>query len=266
MPQKTSIEWTDYSSNLLMTLRKSDGKRGWACTKVSPGCDHCYSEAINKRFGTGLAYTPENEALIDFAVSEKELEALRKFKKTGSKVFVCDMTDLFHRKVTDEMLDRIFEVFEMTPHIIKQVLTKRPHRMRAYLAKRWGDKEPPSHVWLGVSVEAEKEKWRIELLQRTPAAVRFLSVEPLIEDIGEIDLVGISQLIVGGESGVGARPFDLRWAESIKNQCEAAGIPVFIKQLGSNSIPPQPKMKSSKGGDWTTWPESLRVRQFPVVA
>lgn len=245
MPNKTDIEWTDYASNPLRAERVDNGKVGWACTKVSPGCDHCYSEAINKRFGTGLAYSAENEVNVRFIINERELEALRGFKKEGVKVFVCDMTDIFHRQVTDEMLDRLFDVFEATPHFTKQILTKRAERMRSYLSKRWAGKQPPSHICAGVSVERQQEIFRVSHLTQTTAAERFLSCEPLLGPIefsdvtkrsdailqlGKKALAGIDWVIVGGESGSGARECHLEWIDSIVSQCGAADVPVFVKQ------------------------------------
>lgn len=128
------------------------------------------------------------------------------------------------------------------------------------------------HIWFGVTVENRAFKSRISLLRRLPARVRFLSVEPLLEDIGELDLEGIHWVIVGGESGPGARPFNVQWARSIVRQCRAAGVRVFVKQLGANPVSGCARnpddilvtLSDSKGGDWAEWPEDLRVREFPV--
>ena len=287
MPNRTDIEWTDYASNPLRAERIDNGKVGWACTRVSPGCDHCYSEAINRRFGTALAYTSENESKIRFIINEKELESLRAFKKEHVRVFVCDMTDIFHRQVSNEMLGRLFDVFEATPHFTKQILTKRPERMRLYLSKRWAGRRPPPHIWLGVSVERQQEVFRVSQLIQTPAAIRFLSVEPLmgpiefsdvtrradaVLQIGKKALDGIHWVIVGGESGSGARECNLAWIDSIVSQCSAVEVPVFVKQLGAKPFYRDEdgakvlvNVQDKKGGDIRDFPCHFH-RQQPAIA
>ena len=231
-------------------------------------------------------------------VEDKLLEPLS-WRKPGM-CFVNSMSDLFHENLPDKAIDRVFAVMALCPHITFQVLTKRAARMREYLTKRfgaghrgdviraamdqkfrlptgksfprWPEAWPLPNVWLGVSVEDRANKPRIDEFRDTPAAVRFLSLEPLLEDLGELDLRGIHWVIVGGESGHGARPCNVEWIRSIVQQCEAAGVACFVKQLGARPYQLEPpdggsgiQLKNRKGGDWSEWPEDLRVRQFTEV-
>ena len=190
---KTSIPWTDYSSNPLIVLNRVTGRRGWWCTKVSPGCAHCYSERINRgRLGNGLAYLPTNAEKIEFQLNEREFEAWRK-RKTPSKIFVCDMTDLFHEQVSFEFIETVwFRMKEARQHTF-QILTKRADRMYAvlrsmYANPNWQNLGVPENVWLGVSVENQRTAdERVPLLLETLAAVRFLSCGPLLEHIDLTD-------------------------------------------------------------------------------
>lgn len=319
MAETTSIEWTDSSWN---PLRGVAGK--WHCSKVSPGCHNCYAERINVRFG-GPAY---KRGADTFRLDSKALaEPLR--WKTGRRVFVCSMTDLFHEDVPEEFIDRVFGVMHAANWHTYQVLTKRPDRMLAYLSAPGVSRRvmqagrnaakgrgldvlndagvicwPMRQVWCGVSVEdQQRADEHIPLLLQTPAAVRFLSCEPLL---GPVDLsaffggeyatimgsepnynFGVNWVIIGGESGPGARPMDVAWARSLVAQCKAAAVPVFVKQLGSQPYidhSPEPAatiarkhsvgplvaefiaLSDRKGGDPAEWPENLRVREFPEVA
>ena len=223
------------------------------------------------------------------------------------RVFVNSMSDLFHESLPDEAIDRVFAVMALCPQHTFMVLTKRPERAVNYfrdatdLRSRWFDVlhdvrvfpgDPrraalgnPSragiaegiykgwrslqlpNVWLGVSVEDRKNKERIELLRNTPAALRFLSLEPLLEDLGELDLTGISWCIIGGESGPGARRCDVDWIRKIVWQCQAASIPVFVKQLGAHVIENGERRikRDKKGGDMDEWAHDIRVREWPEV-
>jgi protein gp37 len=150
-------------------------------------------------------------------------------RKAPTLYFVNSMSDLFHREVPDDYLDQVFDVIRATPHHTYQILTKRAQRLPKYFEQR----ECPANAWLGVSVENRRSGLpRIDELRRTPARVRFLSVEPLLEDLGVMDLAGISWVIVGGESGHQARPMRPEWARNVKRQCKSAGIPFFFKQWG----------------------------------
>jgi len=187
--------------------------------------------------------------------------------------FVNSMSDLFHEDLAAVYIDLVFSVMKRCPQHTFQVLTKRPIKMALYTAVT--DALP--NVWLGTSVEDCKRKNRIDVLRTVRAAVRFLSIEPLLEDLGEVDLTGIHWVIVGGESGPKARPFDVKWARQIIAQCKAASVPCFVKQIGARPCgewhpgshyirPGDPWwVGNRKGNDPTDWPADLRVREFPNV-
>jgi protein gp37 len=219
MSATSKIEWTDATWNPV---------RG--CTKISPGCKHCYAETFAERF-RGVPGHPYEQGFDLRLVPEKLAEPLR---WTGRKtVFVNSMSDLFHEDVPDDYIVAVAGVMEVANWHTYQVLTKRSDRMREMLAGRLLNVANQSHIWWGVSVENRKHGIpRIEHLQQSPAAVRFLSIEPLLEDIGFLNLSGIHWVIVGGESGHGARPMDKAWVISIRDQCRAAGVPFFFKQWG----------------------------------
>lgn len=288
---KTSIGWTDYSWNPIVALHRETGKRGWFCTHVSLGCDHCYSETLNRRFGNGLSYGAQNEKRVKFRLNVKVLsEPLQ--RKQPAKVFVCDMTDLFHPLASDDFIGEIWlKMAEAKWHTF-QVLTKRPERMRVWLAENWTAYgvpcNPLPNVWLGVSVEDQKTADdRIPVLLQTPASVRFVSYEPALDTVDLIKYLdpgckmfdrlygsSLSWVICGGESGPKARACDLQWLLSCVDQCQSAGVACWVKQLGSlpvmagndENIPRVFKAPGSKGEDWEKWPNELRVREFPYVA
>jgi protein gp37 len=306
---KTSIEWTDYTWNPIRARNTRANRVGTFCTRISPGCKNCYASTINRRFGTGLEYDAQELKHHEFFISDKILAEPIERKKPA-RIFVGDMFDLFHESIPFEMIGRVFETMHRADWHIFQVLTKRADRMRQFHNYRrpespnsltWGELTP-DHIHLGVSVEDQKRALeRIPKLQETPAAVRFLSVEPQLEhidlghdtpEVGWISYLrgfdgcdpvipGIDWVICGGESGPGARPFNLAWAESLLAQCRAAGVPFFMKQLGSNpglaATEPMQTLndgrvygwpyphKDRKGGDPAEWPESLRVREFPAA-
>jgi protein gp37 len=318
MANKTSIEWTDYNWNFL---------RG--CSRVSEGCRNCYAEGVAARFS---GYDTNGKALPYFGLAQMVngkprwtgeisfhedilVQPLRWTKPR--KVFVNSMSDLFHEKVTDEMLDKAFAVMALTPQHTYQILTKRPERMLDYFSVpsharitkwttrimnwesrfevKWPDATPDyplSNVWLGVSVEDQKTAdERIPLLLDVPAALRWISAEPLL---GPIDLCtsdpnnelwrsfllddddlgnGLDWVVVGGESGSNARSCDLAWIYSIVSQCKAANVPVFVKQLGAipydsfvlaGTTDQRLYLKNKKGGDIDEFPFGLRTREFPT--
>lgn len=350
----SNIEWTEKTWNPVT-----------GCTRVSPGCDHCYAVTMTHRLeGMERARRPRNgteegrkvkpgEKYVGLTVlnprgdrhfngvvrcHEDSLLIPMRWKKPRL-IFVNSMGDLFHKDVPFEFIDRVFAVMALCPHHTFQVLTKRPERMAEYFDENdglstpfrvWHQKQllqgspedhnnaydgsshpwPLPNVWLGTSVEDQtRADERIPHLMKCPAAVRFLSCEPLL---GPLDLsayfggayvglpgdvvhenynFGIDWVIVGGESGPGARPCNVAWIRSIVQQCKAAGVPCFVKQLGSHvldrfdrSDPEEwptetlhdPKCddagnwrmrpKSKKGGDMAEWPEDLRVREMPEVS
>lgn len=312
-----------YTANPIRFRNRETGEPvTWACVKVSDGCKNCYAESLALRYGKGSAYTVPNMAKLEPVLDEKVIhEMLTSRNLSGAAVFLGDMTDLFGEWVADAMLDRIFATMALRPDVTWQLLTKRPERMRAYVERvNWyectreglskanpvfemigksvergphlaryyqGFGWPLPNVWLGTSVEDQAAAdERIPDLLATPAAVRFLSCEPLLGPInitGDPDgLVwpwaearaeghGIDWVIVGGESGPHARPCNVEWIRDIVGQCQAAGVPVFVKQLGSRPYQGldnggfEIKLRSRHGSDPDEWPEDLRVREFPEV-
>lgn len=215
MANKSRIEWTEATWNPVT-----------GCTKVSAGCKHCYAEAMAKRLKA--MGTPGYENGFKLALHPGRLtEPLR--RRMPTTYFVNSMSDLFHEKVPDVFLDQVFQVIATTPQHTYQILTKRAERLPEYFANR----RVPTNAWLGVSVENKRHGVpRIDELCRVDAAVRFLSVEPLLEDIGIISLTGIHWVIVGGESGPKARPMKPEWVLNVKRQCRAAKVAFFFKQWG----------------------------------
>jgi len=285
MSTTSKIEWTDATWTPIRARRKDTGKIGVACVKVSPACKNCYAERFNMRnlpvHGTGLPYTVEALDQVEIFLDEEMLLAPLKWKKQR-KIFVCSQTDLFGEFVPDEMIDRVFAVMRLSPQHTFQVLTKRAARMSSWFAKfsntshcveavnigrgdvrsgYWID--PLPNVWLGVTAEdQQRADERIPHLLRTPAAKRFVSVEPML---GPLDLTSLSVhehgdteqwnsldrseardaeiegacssvidwVIVGGESGgAKSRPMHPYWVRTIRNHCVVAGVPFFFKQWG----------------------------------
>jgi protein gp37 len=228
MSDRSTIEWTDATWNPV---------RG--CTKISPGCKHCYAETFAERF-RGVPGHPFEHGFDLRLVPEKLQQPLR--WRSPRKIFVNSMSDLFHDDIPTGYIAEIGRVMAEANWHTYQVLTKRHARMRNLLSGElvWITHLP--HVWFGVSVENRRHGVpRIETLRDTPAAVRFLSIEPLLEDLGPIDLSGISWVIAGGESGVGARPMRDAWVRNIRDQCVAHEVPFFLKQLGGR--------RGKRGGD-----------------
>lgn len=219
MSLNSKIEWTDATWNPV---------RG--CTKISAGCKHCYAETFAERF-RGVKGHPYEFGFDLRLVPEKLLEPLT--WSAPKFVFVNSMSDLFHPSVPDEYIIRVAKVMEQTPWHTFQVLTKRAERLHELLSSKLGFAGKYKHIWWGVSVEDKKSGVpRIKHLSSAPAAIRFLSIEPLLEDIGKIDLRGIDWAIVGGESGHGARPMGKEWVISLRDQCRMAGVAFFFKQWG----------------------------------
>jgi protein gp37 len=219
MAEQSSIEWTDATWNPV---------RG--CTKISPGCKHCYASTFAERF-RGVPGHPYEQGFSLRLVPEKLVEPLR--WKEAKMVFVNSMSDLFHPKVPDSYIESVARVMAAAPWHTFQVLTKRSERMKSLLNGPLAFAARLDHIWWGVSVENRKHGVpRIAHLQAARAKVRFLSIEPLIEDIGVINLAGIHWVIVGGESGFGARPMEKQWVVSLKRQCDRKRVPFFFKQWG----------------------------------
>lgn len=240
MTTASKIEWTEQTWNPTV-----------GCTKVSPGCKNCYAETMAKRLRA--MGTPGYENGFRLTLMPDRLdEPLRRRKPTV--YFVNSMSDVFHPKVPFEFVDRIFETIERSPQHTYQMLTKRADRMATYFRTR----RPPSNAWLGVSVENRRHGVpRIDFLRQVPAMVRFLSVEPLLERLGPIDLSGIHWVIVGGESGPKARPMKLEWLTDIQDQCTRAEVAFFFKQWGGWGVDGERRSKRSNGRELhgRTWDE-----------
>jgi len=219
MAEHSSIEWTDATWNPV---------RG--CNKVSPGCKHCYAEVFAERF-RGVPDHPYKQGFDPRIVPEKLAEPLR--WQTPKMIFVNSMSDLFHDAFPDEYIEAVANVMVKANWHTYQVLTKRSARLTSLLKGRLRFAAEAQQIWWGVSVEDRKYGLpRLRDLQRSPASVRFLSVEPLLEGLGQLNLDGIHWVIVGGESGHGARPLKKEWVTGVRDQCINAGVPFFFKQWG----------------------------------
>jgi protein gp37 len=236
MAQPSSIEWTDATWNPVT-----------GCTKISPGCKHCYAEVFAERF-RGVRGHPYEQG-FDLRLWPERLEAPLRWK-APRMIFVNSMSDLFHERVSSEFIASVFQTMVRARQHTFQVLTKRASRLAEWHRENrtfWGT----PNVWLGVSVEDRHYGVpRIDLLRSVRSAVRFLSVEPLLEDLGPLDLTGIDWVIVGGESGRGARPMQPEWVRSVHEQCTSAGIPFFFKQWGGRW-----KNRTGRVFDGRTWDE-----------
>ena len=249
---ESNIEWTEHTWNPVT-----------GCTKLSPGCKHCYAEAMSRRLQAMGA--PGYESGFEITFHPGRLDQPRR-RKRATTYFVNSMSDLFHEEVRDEFIDRVLAVCRDTPHHTYQVLTKRAERLAAYFASR----AVPPNVWLGVSVEDRKYGVpRIAQLRKVRSAVRFLSVEPLLEDLGALDLSRIHWVIVGGESGPALIQDGLGPGEFHGTRARAAGVRAFMKQLGARPMDAAGERHSisdRKGALMAEWPSALRIRQMPLAA
>lgn len=211
----SKIEWTDKTWNPVT-----------GCTKQSEGCRNCYAEVMARRL-KGM-HKPKYQKGFALTLHPEDLNEPKKWR-AKSMVFVCSMGDLFHKDVPFEFVDKVMQTITETPQHRYQILTKRAERMAEYFATH----KVPANVWLGVTVEEERTKFRMDYLRQIPATVHFLSCEPLLSDLGEMNLEGIEWVIVGGESGVKARPMQEAWVLNIKRQANAAKVPFFFKQWGT---------------------------------
>lgn len=214
----TRIEWTDATWNPVS-----------GCTRVSAGCDNCYAERFAERF-RGTSGHPF-EAGFDLTLRPYKLEEPLKWRRSR-RVFVNSMSDLFHKEIPGAFVDRVFETMERAHWHVFQVLTKRSSSLRRYVNDRYRNGSAPAHIWLGVSVEDRQSLIRLKHLREARAAVRFVSFEPLLEDLGMLDLTGIHWAIVGGESGPGRRLVQASWVRGLRDQCADANVPFFFKQWG----------------------------------
>lgn len=235
MSDRSKIEWTDATWNPVT-----------GCTKVSPGCKHCYAERFAERF-RGVPGHPYQQG-FDLTFWEERLDQPLRWKRPR-KVFVNSMSDLFHEQVPLVFIQRVFQVMAKAEQHVFQVLTKRASRLAA-LAEQL---EWPPNVWMGVSVENQEYAWRVDCLRKVPARIRFLSLEPLLGPVC-VDLAGIHWVIVGGESGPGARPMDRESVVAIHAQCEETGVPFFFKQWGGPR-----KAQAGRELEGRTWDELPRA-------
>lgn len=214
---KTKIQWTERSWNPVT-----------GCTKASGGCAHCYAETMAKRLqGMGQ---PRYQNGFRLTLHPDALDEPKLVKKP-SMYFVCSMADLFHKDVPFEFIDMVMDTIEATPQHTYQLLTKRPNRMREYFIRR---RSVPTNVWLGTTLEHPAYGWRKSELALIPCDnIKFLSCEPLLDDLGDFNLSGVDWVIVGGESGSQARPMRQEWVKNIKRLCDEKGIPFFFKQWGT---------------------------------
>lgn len=300
MGEVTGIAWTHHTFN------------AWeGCAKVSPGCKHCYAETRNERFHGGRHWGVDAPRLMRSESYWREPSKWARAARAAGerrRVFCSSLADVFEdRPDVREARERLFVLIEQTPELDWLLLTKRPENMHRLAPVAWRDRWP-SHVWAGATAEnMETLRARAEWLRIVPARVKFLSCEPLLEELdldppfcdlcgsfenismsdgipvcdhhereaghgallsrhADEDNDGINWVIVGGESGPKARPYNVEWARSIIRQCRDAGVPVFHKQLGSNwtdGFGPGPKLRDRAGADPSEWPEDLRVQEFP---
>lgn len=243
MAQTSEIEWTDATWNPVT-----------GCTKIGPGCDNCYAERFAERF-RGVPGHPF-ETGFDLTLRPERLDQPLRWQRSRM-IFVNSMSDLFHKEVPRSFIDQVFEVMETAHWHVFQVLTKRSSLMRDYLQERYAESQPPTHIWCGVSVEQGAAKIRVQHLRQAPAAVRFLSIEPLIGAIGAVDLDGIDWVIAGGESGPGARPVHLEWLREIRDQCLRQGVAFFFKQWGG--LRPKSGGRELDGREWSEFPKVAAV-------
>lgn len=244
----SKIEWTEQTWNPIT-----------GCTKVSAGCKHCYAETMAKRLKA--MGTPGYENGFDLTLMPSRLNQPLKRKKP-TMYFVNSMSDLFHENVPIEYIDKVMDVIKNCPQHKFQILTKRAEIMSNYFQ----EKKPPVNTWIGVTVENKKHGVpRIDELRKIDSSIRFLSVEPLLEDIGQINLDGIDWVIVGGESGSKARPMKKEWAENVQIQCDEQGAAFFFKQWGGWGADGKKRSKRDNGRllngqEWNQMPKiSLNV-------
>lgn len=250
MADRSSIEWTEATWNPVT-----------GCDQLSPGCDNCYAKALAKRLramGNPRYQTDGSRSTsgpgFGIALHHDQLQLPMRWR--GPRViFVNSMSDLFHSEVPTEFIRAVFATMDNTPRHTYQVLTKRPRR-----AARIAHELPwPSNVWLGTSIESNDFVWRADYLRRVPATVRFLSIEPMLGPVPDLDLTGIGWVITGGESGPGYRPIDVAWVRAVRDACITAGIPYFHKQWGGRT--PKTGGRELDGRRWDEYPASaLRAR------
>ncbi len=249
MSDKSAIEWTNATWNPVT-----------GCTQVSPGCDHCYALAFAERFRNVPGHPYEQG--FDLKLWPERLNLPAKWKKPR-RIFVNSMSDLFHKDVPDDFVLDVFRTMILTDQHIYQVLTKRPSRLvNTSLTNKISElvlhltrsSAWPSHIWLGVSVETSAYAWRVDALRKVPAAIRFISAEPLLGPLNDVRLDNIHWLISGGASGPGFRPCDPDWVRSLRDRCIKEGVAFFHKQWGGRT--PKVGGRLLDGRTWNEYPET----------
>lgn len=247
MADRSAIEWTEATWNPVT-----------GCTKVSAGCDHCYAETLAERF-RGVPGHPYEQG-FDLRFWPERLDQPRRWARPRV-VFVNSMSDLFHERIPPSYIDRVLDVIRDTPRHTYQVLTKRPGRMASVLRRL--QPEPLDNLWLGTSIESDEYTWRADKLRKTPAAVRFLSCEPLLGPLPSLDLYKVDWLIAGGESGAHHRPLDAAWVRDLRDRSAAAGVAFFFKQWGGRT--PKTGGRELDGRLWDEMPV-VRTASLPADA
>ncbi len=242
MSGKTAIEWTDATWNPVT-----------GCSKITRGCDNCYAERFSERFRgvSGHAY----ESGFDLTLRPERVAWPLSWKRSRM-IFVNSMSDLFHKFVPNSYVDDVFDTMERADWHIFQVLTKRSTRMARYLRQRYGENLAPDHIWCGVSIEDRPGLSRLSHLRQAPASVRFLSLEPLLGPLGQLDLESISWVIVGGESGPRARQMEASWVRDIRDQCEVQEVAFFFKQWGG--FRPKSNGRVLDGREYNEYPSIVK--------
>ena len=246
MGQASNIEWTDATWNPVT-----------GCTKIGPGCDHCYAERFALRW-RGVKDHPYEQG-FDLRLWPSRLGQPASWKKPRM-IFVNSMSDLFHKNVDRKFIDEVFDAMEFADWHVYQILTKRSSLMRTYVCKRYGLSKVPNHIWFGVSVEDTVRKRRIEHLRQINSNARFISFEPLLEHVGKVNLSGIAWVIVGGESGPMARPMASNWVTDLRDQCRTAGAAFFFKQWGGAR--PKSGGRLIDGKEYNDFPWSIVPEKF----
>jgi len=249
------IEWTNATWNPVT-----------GCTKLSAGCDHCYAERF--RGTPGHPFEPG----FDLTLRPERLDQPLRWRRPRF-IFVNSMSDLFHKGVPREFVDRVFDAMETADHHVYQVLTKRSSLMRDYVKRRYAGERSPPHIWLGVSIENTSTLSRLRHLKQANATIRFVSFEPLLGSVGEIDLAGVHWVIAGGESGPGARPVEVEWLREIRDRCQAQRVAFFFKQwggctpkAGGNALDGRQWLEIPNVGleGWKSQPLELRAAGVPA--
>jgi protein gp37 len=241
MAAGSAIEWTDATWNPVT-----------GCTQVSPGCDHCYALTFAERF-RGVSGHPYEQG-FDLRLWPERLELPLRWKKPR-RIFVNSMSDLFHKGVPDEFVRSVFDAMLQANWHTYQILTKRPQRLA-----RLGHSLPwPPHVWIGVSVESNDYAWRADYLRKVPAAIRFISAEPLLGPVDQLNLEDLHWVITGGESGIGHRRCDPDWVRDVRDRCVAEGVAYFHKQWGGRT--PKAGGRMLDGRTWDELPAQSKSQE-----